>query len=177
MTDTADSTPVVVVDEYSSALLSGSERAGPSDSARRTNSPRLTIVGVVGTINSIDLAQPVIKERIYYPVTQQSQPAMAVVLKTGLDPTRLIAELRHAVLSTRSRSADLKRPDDGRLDLAVPRDATHIDGAAGSLRRVALVLSAIGIYGVLAFGVAQRVREFGIDRRSGRTGVRFCRWC
>src|SRR6476646_7523260 len=99
-TDTADSTPVVVVDEYlirryfpgQSALGHQIQRGGP-------NSPRLTIVGVVGTINSIDLAQPVIKERIYYPVTQAAQARMAVVLKTSLDPSTLVSAVREAVLS------------------------------------------------------------------------------
>src|SRR5262249_31907226 len=98
--DTAESTPVVVVDQYlvtryfshDSAIGHQIQRGGP-------DSPKLTIVGVVGTINSIDLAQPVIKERIYYPVTQAAQPRMSVVLKTALDPTTLVTPLRDAVLS------------------------------------------------------------------------------
>jgi putative ABC transport system permease protein len=136
------------------------------------STPLRTIVGVVGDVHISDLREANL-DALWLPMAQQPQLDMALVLRTSGRPLALAAGVRAELLAIgRDQPIEEVRSMEQMLDdnlLLGPKMTTELLAA---FALISLLLTMVGIYGVVAYSVAQRRQEIGIRLALGAPPAR-----
>ena len=158
--DDAQSTPVVMVNQATARRFwPNQDPLGKLVWVGRF--PPCQVVGVLADIKNDSLASPTQPE-VFFPYPQLASPMLYVSIRSSIDPHSLVSALRAQIVAVnRGQPISDVQTMEERLESASAQTRSMML-LIGVFSATALILALVGIYGVIAYSVAQRTQELGI---------------